>query len=75
MLPLASWILEYNSRAIVSVSYNRALAACMAGAVPGAERRGSRWFAPINAIPAAAAWIDAQPRNRRSAGVIARAAA
>ena len=65
MAPLADWILEYNRRAFVPVSYNRALAACMAGAVPGAERRGGRWFAPLDAIPAAAEWIEAQPRNVR----------
>ncbi len=65
MQPLTAWIAEYNRRAFVPVSYNKALAAVMAGAVPGAERRGGRWFAPIDAIPAAAEWIEAQPRNVR----------
>ena len=67
METLAAWTAELNRRALAPISYQKTLLACIGGAIPGAERRNGRWFAPLDALPAALDWFAAQPTRKPKA--------
>ena len=70
MIKLGPFVHLVNQKARQKVPYNMALMAVLRGDVPAALH-GGRWMVDPCHVEAAAAFFDAQPRNRRSAGVTA----
>lgn len=74
MVKIAIFTQMVNQKACLPVSYQQMHGAVLRGNVP-ATLHGGRWMVDPAHVEATAAFFDAQPRNRRSAGVAAGAAA
>ena len=74
MIKLGPFVHLVNQKARLPVSYQQMHGAVLRGSVPATLQAG-RWMADPAHAEAAARFFDAQPRNRRSAGVAAANAA
>lgn len=64
MEKLSVFMRALNAQTMQPVSYNRVLFAILAGRIPAEQRRG-RWYASLDAVPAAAELLATD--RRRSA--------